>query len=239
MRRPRALPDYLRPGLKLVFVGINPGLKSATAGHYYANPRNPFWRFLHEAGLTAVRLAPSEDVRLLEHGYGLTDIVKRPSRGVGDLAPREFREGKKDLENKLLRIRPLIVCFNSKSAFVGFFGREAFRGFGRQRVRIGRTRVYVLPSTSPANAGIPLPVKRRYFRGLKRWLDQLQIVRLPPRASDATVQGTDSTTARSSSPGLSPSGRTPTEYCCISSIPSGRSRARTSRASAADFATNA
>ncbi len=91
----------------------------------------------------------------------------------GDLAPPEFRDGKKVLENKLLRIKPLIVCFNSKSAFVGFFGREAFHGFGRQRVRIGQARVYVLPSTSPANAGVPLPVKCRYFRGLRRWLDEL------------------------------------------------------------------
>ena len=174
MRRPRRLPDYLRPGLKVVFVGINPGLMSAMAGHYYANPRNPFWRFLHEAGLMPFRLAPTEDSRLLDLGYGLTDIVKRPSRGVGELAPREFRQGRKILEEKLLKAEALIVCFNSKSAFVGFFGRETFRAFGRQRVRIGRSRVYVLPSTSPANAGVPLSVKRRYFRGLKKWLDALE-----------------------------------------------------------------
>jgi len=173
VRRPRRLPDYLQRGLKLVFVGINPGLMSATAGHYYANPRNPFWRLLHEGRLTPVRLSPQEDDRILEFGYGLTDIVKRPSRGVGELVPREFREGKKVLKEKLLRIRPLIVCFNSKSAFVGFFGRDAFRAFGRQRVRIEQARVYVLPSTSPANAGVPLAVKRRYFLGLKRWLDEL------------------------------------------------------------------
>ncbi len=174
MRRPGPLPDYLRRGLKIVFVGINPGLISAKAGHYYANPRNPFWRLLHEAGLTPVRLAPEEDARLLEFGYGITDIVKRPSRGVGELAQREFRDGRKILEQKLLSAKPLIVCFNSKSAFVGFFGKEAFRNFGRQRVRIGRSRVYVLPSTSPANAAVPLAMKRRYFLGLKKWLHQLR-----------------------------------------------------------------
>ncbi len=173
MSGPRPLPDHLRPGLKVVFVGINPGLISAAAGHYYANRRNPFWRLLHESGLTPMHLAPVEDARMPEFGYGLTDIVKRPSRGVGDLAPREFREGKKVLENKMLRVRPLIVCFNSKSAFVGFSGKDAFRGFGRQRVRIGQARVYVLPSTSPANAAVPLSVKRRYFLGLKGWLDKL------------------------------------------------------------------
>jgi len=170
---PRPLPDYLKPGLKVVFVGINPGLISAAAGHYYANPRNPFWRLLHETGLTPVRLAPAEDARMLELGYGLTDIVKRPSRGVGDLARLEFYQGKKVLDKKLLRVRPLIVCFNSKSAFVGFFGRDVFRRFGRQRVRIGRARVHVLPSTSPANAAVSLAAKRRYFRGFKKWLDEL------------------------------------------------------------------
>ncbi len=173
MSGPRPLPDHLRPGLKVVFVGINPGLISAAAGHYYANRRNPFWRLLHESGLTPARLAPVEDARMLEFGYGLTDIVKRSSRGVGDLARREFYRGKKVLEKKLLRAQPLIVCFNSKSAVVGFFGRAAFRRFGRQPVRIGSSRVYVLPSTSPANAGVPLSVKRRYFLGLKGWLDKL------------------------------------------------------------------
>ncbi len=173
MSGPRPLPDHLRPGLKVVFVGINPGLISAAAGHYYANRRNPFWRLLHESGLTPMHLAPVEDARMLEFGYGLTDIVKRPSRGVGDLARREFYRGKKVLEKKLLRARPLIVCFNSKSAFVGFSGKDAFRGFGRQRVRIGQARVYVLPSTSPANAAVPLSVKRRYFRGLKKWVQQI------------------------------------------------------------------
>ncbi len=173
MRRLGPLPDYLRRGLKIVFVGINPGLISAKAGHYYANPRNPFWRLLHEARLTPDRLAPEEDARLLEFGYGITDIVKRPSRGVGELAQREFRDGRKTLEQKLLSVQPLIVCFNSKSAFVGYFGRESFRVFGRQKVRIGLSRVYVLPSTSPANAGVPLSVKRRYFRGLKKWLQQI------------------------------------------------------------------
>jgi TDG/mug DNA glycosylase family protein len=159
--------------LKIVFVGINPGLISAKAGHYYANPRNPFWRLLHEAGLTPVRLAPEEDARLLEFGYGITDIVKRPSRGAGDLALREFLDGRKILEQKLLSSQPLIVCFNSKTAFVGFFGKDAFRAFGRQRVRIGQARVYVLPSTSPANAAVPISAKRHYFLGLKKWVQQI------------------------------------------------------------------
>jgi len=74
---PRELPDYLRPGLDIVFVGINPGEWAARTGHYYANPRNIFWECLHESGLTELRLEPAEDKRVFEFDLGLTDRVKR------------------------------------------------------------------------------------------------------------------------------------------------------------------
>jgi len=167
------LPDYLGPGLDVVFVGINPGMQSARAGHYYANPRNPFWLLLHEAGLTPRQLRPDEDHLLSTLGYGITDIVKRPSRGVADLTAADFRRGRRILEEKLLVHKPRIVCFNGKTGFVNFFGPGAFRRFGRQDVMIGASRVFVMPSTSPANAGIPNAVKLRYFRALRRWRDTL------------------------------------------------------------------
>ena len=169
------LPDYLAPGLHIVFVGINPGEQSARAGHYYANPRNPFWLLLHQAGLTPQQLRPDEDHLLLTFGCGLTDIVKRPSRGLADLASADFRRGRPILEEKLLRYQPRIVCFNSKTGFVNFFGAGIFRRFGRQEVCIGASRVFVLPSTSPANAGTPVAVKLRYFRALRRWRDSLTL----------------------------------------------------------------
>ena len=167
------LPDYLAPGLDIVFVGINPGERSARIGHYYGNPRNPFWRLLHEAGLTPRQLRPQEDHLLPTFGIGITDIVKRPSRGVGDLAGLEFRRGRPALEAKLLAARPRIICFNGLTAFVRYFRPRAFRRFGRQGVTIGTSRVFVVPSTSPANAGVPLGTKRRYFMALRRWRDTL------------------------------------------------------------------
>ncbi len=103
----------------------------------------------------------------------LADIVKRPSRGVSDLAGPEFRRGRPALEAKLLAARPRIVCFNGKTAFVRYVGPRAFRGFGRQQVAIGGSRVFVMPSTGPANAGVPLAAKRRYFLALRRWRDAL------------------------------------------------------------------
>ncbi|MBI2458182.1 MAG: mismatch-specific DNA-glycosylase [candidate division NC10 bacterium] len=168
------LPDYLAPGLDIIFVGINPGEQSARAGHYYANPRNPFWRLLYEAGLTPRQLRPEEDHLLLTLGYGITDIVKRPSRGVADLTAADFRQGRRILEEKLRACQPRIVCFNSKTGFVNFFGPGAFRHFGRQEVTIGSSHVFVMPSTSPANAAVPVALKLRYFADLKRWRDLLR-----------------------------------------------------------------
>ena len=167
------LPDYLAPGLDIVFVGINPGEQSARAGHYYANPRNPFWLLLHRAGLTPRQLRPDEDHLMPTLGCGLTDIVKRPSRGVADLTVPDFRRGRPILEEKLLRYRPRIVCFNGKTGFVNFFGPGVFRRFGRQDATIGDSLVFVLPSTSPANAGISLTAKLRHFQALRRWRDAL------------------------------------------------------------------
>jgi len=170
---PRPLPDYVAPGLRLLFVGINPGLVSAAAGHYYANPRNAFWRLLHEGGLTPVRLRPEEDARMLAFGYGLTDIVKRPSRGVADLAAAEFAAGRRRLARLVQRFHPPAVCFNGKTAFEGTFGRGVCRRFGPQPVRLEGAPVFVLPSTSPANAAVPLAVKRRHVRALRAWLKTL------------------------------------------------------------------
>lgn len=167
------LPDYLATGLDIIFVGINPGVQSAQAGHYYANPRNPFWRLLHRAGLTPRELRPDEDHLLLAFGYGLTDIVKRPSRGVADLRPPEFRRGRQILGEKLRVRQPLIVCFNGKTGFTNFFGPGICRRFGRQAVTIGASRVFVVPSTSPANAGTPVFAKLRYFHALRRWREDL------------------------------------------------------------------
>ena len=173
MQRLSPLPDYLAPGLDIIFVGINPGVQSARAGHYYANPRNPFWRLLHRAGLTPRELRPDEDYLLPSFGYGLTDIVKRPSPGVADLRPAEFRRGRQILEEKLHARQPLIVCFNGKTGFVNFFDAERFNHFGVQAATIGASRVFVVPSTSPANAGIPPFTRLRYFRTLRRWREDL------------------------------------------------------------------
>jgi TDG/mug DNA glycosylase family protein len=164
----RELPDYLRPNLRVVFVGINPGKTSAELGHYYARPANPFWEFLFKSGLTAKRLFPEDDHSVLDFGIGLTDVVKRWSRSSRDLSAQEYRDGAARLADKLKRITPRVVAFNGKVAYEKFCRRAARLGW--QEEKIAGARVFVLPSTSPRNARMTRAEKLRYFRRLARWL---------------------------------------------------------------------
>src|SRR5713226_4459490 len=167
-----SLPDLLAPGIDLLFVGINPSIYSARAGHYYARPGNLFWRCLHEAGLTPVRLRPEEDRRVLEWGIGITDCVKRPTVSAAEVSAAEFREGVDALVAKIVRCRPLVVCFNGLMGYRGAFDRSA--GLGRQPERIQGAAVFVLPSTSGANAGYTRDERVAWFDRLRRLRDELK-----------------------------------------------------------------
>ena len=157
------LPDYLKSGLDVVFVGLNPSLKSAAVGHYYAGPGNQFWPFMGAAGFTDRRLRPDEDDQCLSYGFGLTDFVKRSTRGVNDLKEREFGSGIGDLREKIEACSPEFVCFNGKSGYQAVVGKC---DYGLQSEMWGESRLYVAPSTSGA-----LPIKRvdklAYFLELK------------------------------------------------------------------------
>src|SRR5688572_30117004 len=106
------VPDHLRPGLNIVIVGINPGLRSGASGHHYAFPGNHFWKLLYESGLLPEPLTFAEDHRVLEYGIGLTNLVDRTTREAGELSRAEMAEGAASLKAKLLHYRPKIVCFN-------------------------------------------------------------------------------------------------------------------------------
>jgi mismatch-specific thymine-DNA glycosylase len=166
----RQLPDYLRAGLKVVFVGFNPGERSAQIGHYYAGRGNQFWNLLYESGLVAARLRPEDDHRLLEFGVGLTDVVKRWSKSSSDLRAADYRRGVPLLAAKLSRHAPRVVAFNGKVAFENFSGRPARLGW--QHELIEGARVFLLPSTSGRNGSLTRAAKLRYFRRLARWVNQ-------------------------------------------------------------------
>lgn len=164
----RPLPDYLRPGLALVFVGFNPGERSARLGHYYAGIGNLFWPALYKSGLVPEPLTFHDDHRLPGFGIGLTDLAKRPSRSAGHLPAREFRDGRAVLRRKLGRLRPRVVAFNGKGVCELFSGRPC--ALGLQPELLCGARVFVLPSTSARNAAFSRAVKLAWFRRLKRLL---------------------------------------------------------------------
>lgn len=166
------LPDLLAEGIDLLFVGINPGLKSARVGHYYAGPGNLFWRCLHEGGLTPIRLTPYEDHRLLEFGIGVTDCVARPSRGAGDVRPEEFRTAAPALLAKIERYQPRLICFNGLMGYRSAI--DPLGTLGRQPNRLGGAVVFVVPSTSAANAGFSREERVEWFRRLAELREELR-----------------------------------------------------------------
>ncbi len=154
------LPDYLRPGLDLVFVGINPGLSSARAGHYFHNPANRFWPAVTLAGIFDPPLTAETDHEALAQGVGFTDIVKRATPNVSGLRAADYRTGAASLKNRLTAAAPAIVCFNGITAFRNYLKYAEGDGrvveLGAQPEMLGLATVFVAPSPSPANAAVSL-----------------------------------------------------------------------------------
>ena len=162
------VPDVLPPPgspVKVVFCGINPGRVSAAAAAHFANPRNDFWRLLHAAGFTARLYAPQEQFALLELGYGLTNAAYRTTPGSSDLRRRDFAESADRLERIAHELRPAWIAFVGKEAYRGVFDERP--ELGMQERTLGATRLFVLPSTSPANAAVPWRERLRWFLVLR------------------------------------------------------------------------
>ena len=149
----------------LVFCGINPGYASAAAGAAFANPRNDFWRLVHAAGLTPRLLEPHEQRELLRFGIGLTNAARRTTRGSSDLRAADYAGARERLEALARELEPRVVAFVGKAAYQGTFNERPEHGL--QERALGETRLFVLPSTSPANAAVPWDERLRWFRALK------------------------------------------------------------------------
>jgi double-stranded uracil-DNA glycosylase len=163
-----AVPDVLAPDLDVVFCGINPGRVSAAAAAHFANPRNDFWRLLHEAGFTPRLVDPAEQFEVLRWGIGLTNAAPRTTRGSSDLRADDFADAAGRLERLALELRPRAIGFVGKEAYRGPFRERP--GHGLQERRLGETMLFVLPSTSPANAAVPYAERLRWFVALRRLL---------------------------------------------------------------------
>ena len=159
-----AILDVLGPGLRVLFCGINPGRVSAAAGAHFANPRNDFWRLLHAAGFTPRLLEPGEQFELLTYRVGVTNAAARTTPGSGDLRRGDFAGAAERLERIAQELKPQWIGFVGKEAYRGAFGERP--ELGEQQRRLGATRLFVLPSTSPANAAVPWDERLRWFAEL-------------------------------------------------------------------------
>jgi TDG/mug DNA glycosylase family protein len=181
---PPTLPDLLRSGLDLVFVGINPGLYSARQGHYFARRTNRFWPAFSLSILSAaarraldvLTLVPEHDAALLDHGFGFTDVVKRPTGNAAQLEPGELAAAAPLLLEKLAAHQPRVACFHGLTGYRPFaravFG-DAAPALGIQPSEIGTTRLFVAPNPSPANAHFTLADQTGWYDRLAEFLAEL------------------------------------------------------------------
>jgi TDG/mug DNA glycosylase family protein len=149
----------------VLFVGINPGLYSAATGHHFARPGNRFWPALHLAGFTAKQLHPSEQEQLLEHGYGISNLVNRGTATADELGAEEFVAGRKRLAAKVRRYRPKVVAFLGVGAYCHAFACKQ-ASVGPQPERFEGAEVWLLPNPSGLNANYQLPQLVQLFRRL-------------------------------------------------------------------------
>jgi TDG/mug DNA glycosylase family protein len=161
---PSAIPDVLARNLRVLFCGINPGRVSAAAAAHFANPRNDFWRLLHAARFTRRLLAPHEQWEALDDGVGVTNAAYRTTPGSSDLRRGDFAGSAERLERFARELRPAWIAFVGKEAYRGAFGERA--DLGVQERALGATRLFVLPSTSPANAAVPWDARLESCREL-------------------------------------------------------------------------
>ena len=160
-----AVPDVLAPDLDVLFCGINPGFHSDAKAAHFANPRNDFWRLLHAAGFTPRLVDPSEQDDVLAYGIGITNAALRTTKGSSDLRKTDYEGSAERLERIAQGLAPRAIGFVGKEAFRGPFGGRPQHGL--QDGRLGETLLFVLPSTSPANAAVPWDERLNWFRALR------------------------------------------------------------------------
>jgi TDG/mug DNA glycosylase family protein len=166
----KTLPDLIAEGLKVLFCGINPGLYTAAVGHHFARPGNRFWPALHQAGFTERLYSPFEEERLLDLGYGITNLVARATASAAELTVEEYIQGGRRLEQKIKRYRPICVSFVGIGAYRVAFGRPKAL-LGRQPDRLGDAMIWTLPSTSGLNANHKPADLARLFAELREAIE--------------------------------------------------------------------
>lgn len=177
------LRDRVRPPVRVLFVGINPGIRSAAIGHHFAGYSNRFWKLLFDAGLVPEPIGTEDDGRLPEWGYGITNLVPRATPGIGALTPKDYAAGVRALRRKVRRWRPDIVALVGVTVYRAVFGVRATTRIacGLQRDRFEGARVFVLPNPSGRNASFSYARMLAAFRGLTREVRSLDRASSPVR----------------------------------------------------------
>lgn len=174
----RPLRDAIGPGVDVLFVGINPGIRSAETGHHFAGYSNRFWKLLFEAGLVPAPIGFADDRRLPEWGLGITNLIARPTPGIDALRPEEYVRGAGALRRKIRRTKPAIVALVGVTVFRAVFGVKHVVSLGAQVESLEGARVFVLPNPSGRNANFTYAEMLVAFRDLARAVRRR---RRPPR----------------------------------------------------------
>lgn len=164
------VPEIIAPDLSILFVGINPGRKSAAQGHNFAGPGNHFWKLLHDAALTPTRFRPEDEYKLLDFKIGITNVVARASRGEADLSWDEMVEGGQELREMVAEMRPSVICLLGKGVYRAYAGltRSAHVTWGLQTTEMVKgVPEYVAPNPS-ARSTIPYNERLIHFRNLRK-----------------------------------------------------------------------
>jgi len=160
--------------VRVLLVGINPGVRSSQLGHHFAGPSNRFWKLLSESHLVPEPIGFADDGRLPEWGFGITNLIPRPTPGIDTLRPAEWTAGSRTLRRKIRRVEPEVVAFIGVMLFRSVFGRRPGQpvALGPQEERLEGARVFVLPNPSGRNANFSYDEMLKAFARLRRDLKE-------------------------------------------------------------------
>ncbi|MFI6040349.1 G/U mismatch-specific DNA glycosylase [Nocardia sp. NPDC051321] len=161
------MKDILAAELDVLFCGINPGLSSAAVGLPFATRGSRWWPALYRSGCTPRVLAPAEADHLLIWRLGLTTMVRRPTAKAAELTKSELLAGAAELTKRVHIWRPRWLAILGVTAFRAGYGRPDAT-VGPQDLRIGETRLWVLPNPSGLNAHYPPQRLAEEFTRLRR-----------------------------------------------------------------------
>jgi double-stranded uracil-DNA glycosylase len=170
------LRDRIQPGVRVLFVGINPGVRSSLTGHHFAGYSNRFWKLLYDARLVPDPITFIDDDRLPTWGYGITNLIARPTAGIDTLRRDEFAAGRARVVRKVRRYQPAVVALVGVTVFRAMFqDHKGAVSLGLQLERLNGAAVFVLPNPSGRNAAFSYAEMLAAFRALRRYKTRVAV----------------------------------------------------------------